>query len=133
VFSYIHQRKSTRNTFQLGNWFQYFKVAQDFNVSENNDELVASIRQNNVASGGPKCNFKAIEVPCMCQYSPQGGITPRILTNCLQRMDELNLFPRSPNKIPFILFDGHDSRFNLEFLKYICDDNHPWSICIGLP
>jgi hypothetical protein len=73
------------------------------------------------------------DVPCLIQYSPHGGITPTILTNCLRRMDELNLFPRVDNKKPFLLLDGHDSRFDLQFLSYIRDPNHPWSACIGLP
>lgn len=44
-------------------------------------------------------------------------------SNCLKIMDELDLFPRENNKQPF----------NLDFLKYIRDDNHPWSVVIGLP
>jgi hypothetical protein len=94
------------------NWLtglDIMKVNNKFEISENNDELVANIRQNNVAIGGPKCLYRGIYVPCFVQYSPHGGITPEILNNCLQRMDELELFPKTENKQPFLLLDGHDA------------------------
>ena len=34
---------------------------------------------------------------------------------------------------PYLLVDGHSSRFELQFLEYINDDKHPWNICIGTP
>jgi len=48
-------------------------------------------------------------------------------------MDELDLFPRSPQLMPFLLMDGHGSRFDLEFLQYINNKDHEWSVCIGVP
>jgi hypothetical protein len=109
------------------------QIDNDFENPENIDELVDNLRgKGKVAGGGPRCNFRGIDVPCLVQYSLHGGITPTILINCLKLMDDLKLFPRVDNKKPFVLLDGHDSRFNLEFLKYIRDDSHPWSICIGV-
>ena len=35
--------------------------------------------------------------------------------------------------IPFLLLDGHQSRFHLEFLEYINDDLHRWNVCLGVP
>lgn len=107
------------------------KIDNTFEIPDDREGLVDNIGK--IACGGPKCTFRNINVPCLVQYSLHGGITPGILTNCFKRMDELDLFPRESNKKPFVLLHGHDSRFNLEFLRYIRDDNHPWSVIIGLP
>lgn len=32
---------------------------------------------------------------------------------------------------PYVLLDGHQSRFDVEFLMYVDDDGHRWSIVIG--
>jgi hypothetical protein len=98
----------------------------------NEEVLIERIQQiGSVAGGGPRCTFKGIEVPCLVQYSGHGGITPHILTSCLRKMDELNLFPRVDGKKPFLLLDGHDSRYDFEFLSYIRQNQ--WCACIGLP
>ena len=34
---------------------------------------------------------------------------------------------------PFLLVDAHGSRLSLQFLSYINDDKHKWSVCIGVP
>jgi hypothetical protein len=48
-------------------------------------------------------------------------------------MDDLKLFPRSNSLKPFVLLDGHSSRFDLGLVNYIRDPMHPWSVCLGLP
>jgi len=49
-------------------------------------------------------------------------------------MDSLNLFPRTEDGVkPFLLLDGHGSRLELPFLKYINDPLHEWVVCIGVP
>jgi hypothetical protein len=83
-------------------------------------------------NGGPTYKFRGVDVPCLVQHSPHGGITPLILTTCLCPVDKLNLFPRASTNQPFVLLDDHNSQFNLKFLKYIRDDDHPWTVCIGL-
>jgi hypothetical protein len=95
--------------------------------------MIHGERETGAVSGGPTCTFNNVTVPCFVQYSPHGGITPKIFTNCLRRMDQLHLFPRCNGKMPFLLLDGHDTRFDLQFLQYIRDEAHPWSPCIGLP
>ena len=102
------------------------KIDETFVYTDDETEMVERIKKNgSVAGGGPKCKFRGVDVPCFIQYSPHGGINASILTNCLRRIDELNLFPRAENKKPFLLLDGHDSRFSFQFLKYIRDENHP--------
>ena len=34
---------------------------------------------------------------------------------------------------PFVLLDGHQSRFDLEFLEYINSKEHQWNVSIGVP
>jgi hypothetical protein len=34
---------------------------------------------------------------------------------------------------PFLLVDGHGSRFELPFLDYIHNPEHPWTVAIGVP
>jgi hypothetical protein len=52
----------------------------------------------------------------------------------LERMDSLNLFPRvEGGPLPFLLLDGHGSRFQLPFMRYIEDKEHKWKVCIGVP
>jgi hypothetical protein len=110
------------------------KIDKNFELTDDNNEMINTLKcAGGVAGGGPRCSFRNKEVPCFVQYSPHGGITPTILTNCLKQMDALNLFPREFGKKPFLLLDGHDSRFDLQFLRYIRDADHPWCVCIGLP
>jgi hypothetical protein len=40
---------------------------------------------------------------------------------------------RMDGKRPFLLVDGHSSRFQLPFLEYINTAAHNWSVCIGVP
>jgi hypothetical protein len=110
------------------------KIDSTFSLRENQEEAMGKLGETgSVAGGGPRCIFRGKNVPCLVQYSAHGGVTPTILTNCLRKIDSLDLFPRVDGKKPFLLLDGHDSRFSLEFLKYIRDEDHPWFCCIGLP
>ena len=71
----------------------------------------------------------------MVRYSDKGSITDTILTDILATIDELKLFQsyRENGAIPFLLVDGHQSRFSVKFLNYITDINHPWKVSIGVP
>jgi hypothetical protein len=84
--------------------------------------------------GGPVCSVLGKEVPAFVTNSERGGITPEILAATLAKMDELVSFPRSEGvPPPFVLLDGHSSRFQPQFLKYITDPRHTWEVCLGLP
>jgi hypothetical protein len=58
-----------------------------------------------------------------------------ILTKIFQTLDTIKLFDeaRTKGRRPFVLLDGHSSRFNLEFLAYMNDNSHRWSVYIGIP
>jgi hypothetical protein len=51
----------------------------------------------------------------------------------LEAIDKLQVFDRSTGLSPFLLLDGHGSRFKLEFLEYIHTEESRWDCCIGLP
>ena len=84
-------------------------------------------------TGGPKCYFNGKVIPCFVGSSPKACITSTMLAEMLKTMDSFELFDRSTGKKPFLLLDGHHSRFELPFLDYILDKNHEWNVCIGVP
>ncbi len=84
--------------------------------------------------GAPTCQFRGKTVPPFVCCSPKGGITSKLLKAMLERMDSLDLFPRTEGgPLPFLLLDGHGSRFQLPFMRYIRDVEHEWKVCIGVP
>ena len=85
--------------------------------------------------GLPSCNFKGVRIPGYLTFSESGGITATILTNIFRRLDELAIYDidRANGYTPFVLLDGHGSRFDIEFLEYINDSNHRWNVCLGVP
>ena len=74
--------------------------------------------------GGPTCNFKGKEIPCMVRWSPKGSITSPILAEALAHIDSFNVMSRRNGLYPFLLLDGHNSHFELRFLEYITSDKH---------
>ena len=48
-------------------------------------------------------------------------------------MDHLGVVDRKDGLKPFLLLDGHGSRFELQFLRYINNPTHEWVTCIGVP
>ena len=81
-------------------------------------------------SAGPTCSFQNKEIPCLVRWSEKGGITSSILAECLQHIDAYNIFERKDGLQPFLLLDGHGSRFELLFLDYITNEEHEWQVCI---
>ena len=116
-------------------WSQAVSVNEDV---VNGSEL-AFFRQNfgneKLFPGGPSCIFKGTEVPCFIKFTDAGGIDGETLTEIFKRLDLLKLYEedRRQGMIPFALLDGHQSRFHLDFLKYINNDSTRWNLCIGVP
>ena len=84
---------------------------------------------------GPVCHFKGKTIPSFVAFSESGGMDGKILTDVLRHLDKLEVFhdDRKEGYTPFLLLDGHQSRFELEFLRYINDPDTKWSVCIGVP
>ena len=57
------------------------------------------------------------------------------MTDIFSRLDDLKIYDndRKNGLIPFVLLDGHQSRFDLSFLEYINDDDHLWNVTLGVP
>jgi hypothetical protein len=51
----------------------------------------------------------------------------------LHYIDEKEVFDNTTGLAPFLLLDGHGSRFEVEFLEYINCAETKWSVNIGLP
>ena len=85
--------------------------------------------------GGHVCEIEGKKIPTMIRYSEKGSITPEILKDILKTIDDLEVFQtyRDNGAVPFLLVDGHQSRFHSTFLEYITDDAHPWKVSIGVP
>jgi hypothetical protein len=97
--------------------------------------LIDNIGPGKMFPGGPTCIFKEKEIPCMVRFNEGGGINGAILKEIFQTLDALEVFDedRKQGRMPFVLLDGHQSRFDVEFLEYINDDEHPWCFAIGVP
>jgi hypothetical protein len=83
--------------------------------------------------GGPVCHFRGKDIPALITCSPKGSITSTILKKAFERLDNLKVYERVPGRVPFALFDAHDSRLQVPFLRYVNTDPHRWKVCIGLP
>jgi hypothetical protein len=65
---------------------------------------------------GPICTFNGVQVPTFVTCRKNGSITSQLLTNMLSKMDTYCLFGRSNGTNPFLLRNGHGSRFEEPFL-----------------
>ena len=69
----------------------------------------------------------------MVRWTPKGSATFQILAEALQHIDRFDVFDMTNGNYPFLLLDGHQSRFENPFLDYICDNQHKCQVCIGVP
>ena len=60
-------------------------------------------------------------------------MTSTIFGEALEQLNTLEVFPRGNNMKHVLLVDGHGSRFGLDFLQYINDPAHLWTVCIDVP
>ena len=74
-------------------------------------------------------------MPAFVTFSESGGISGTILTDIFRRLDSLRIYDedRKNGLIPFVLLDGHHSRFDVEFLCYVNDEKHRWNVTLGVP
>ena len=61
------------------------------------------------------------------------ALLPRYLFDMLRVIDGFNVFDRSDGIAPFLLLDGHGSRFELPFLKYINTSQTKWKCMYWAP
>ena len=77
--------------------------------------------------------YRGKKVPALVQWHESANITSEILVDILKTLDKLELIPRNEGVKPFILLDGHRSRLELPFLRYVNDPDDHWIACIGVP
>jgi len=85
--------------------------------------------------GGPTCTFRGKDIPCLVRFSESGGMTGDILLTIFKTLDHFELFKedRQNERVPFVLLDGHDTRFYVPFVKYINDPKSKFSVSLGVP
>ena len=76
---------------------------------------------------GPVCHVNGKTVPTFCCCSENGSITSELLVDMLRVIDSFEVFDRSDGIAPFLLLDGHGSRFEMPFLKYINSPGTKWN------
>jgi len=81
---------------------------------------------------GPTCNVSGKTVPTFVTCSESGSITSQILMDTLRHIDTCLEWDRT-EATPFLLLDGHGSRFELPFLDYVNSPETKWTVCIGVP
>ena len=101
---------------------------------ETGETLYETIKTNkDVLPGGPQCTYNRKTIPCFVGTSPKASITSELLVEMLKTMDDLCLYKRENGSCPFLLLDGHQSRFQLPFLEYINNAANKWMVCVGVP
>ena len=79
------------------------------------------------------CTVDGVNLPTYSGASENGSITAELLVGMLAHMDKTGIFARDTGPPPFLILDGHGSRFDLLFLEYINNPEHNWNVCIGVP
>ena len=73
------------------------------------------------------------KIPTLVRWTPSGTVTGSILRDICAALDLLEIFKRTDGQIPCLLCDGHKSRFDEAFLRYIHDPAHKWGCGVGCP
>lgn len=115
------------------------KAGSDFANLMKDEEIINKAGEG-VCIGGPVCTFMGKQIPPFITCSPKASVTSDILAECLAHIDSSGVFDDIRAKstdhgpcAPFLLLDGHHSRFELPFLTYIHEKEHLWRCCIGVP
>ena len=117
-------------------WTKLNDIDMESNSQKTNSQFVRdNYGENRLLPGAPNCQFKGKTVPAFVTFTEGGGMNGWVLTEILRRIDDLELYhqDRMNGLTPFLLLDGHQSRFDLRFLKYINEKETQWSVCLGVP
>ena len=112
-----------------------FDVTKSIKEGEGtSDTLLLNMEEGGPMQGGPTCSFRGRTLPCFVSCSKNASITSQILTDMLAFIDKHKVYNRTnTSKRPFLILDGHHSRLELPFLKYINNPETEWRCCIGVP
>ena len=83
--------------------------------------------------GGSTCKYNGKVVDCLVFANESCGISGSILVPIFEHFYETGLFPRLPGgAIPMLIGDGHQSRLDPQFTKYINNQSNCWTVCLGV-
>lgn len=117
-------------------WLFGIDITKKINGDENGNQLdffLLNSKPGGAMSGGPDCFYNGNRIPCFVGASANASITSTLLSEMLKHLDKFAKFDRTEGKKPFLLLDGHQSRFDVAFLNYIHQDDHKWTVCLGVP
>jgi hypothetical protein len=115
-------------------WKLGIDITRPLEPADTDEEmLMKNIGEGKAMHAGPTCVYNNKTIPCFVCTSPKASITSDLLAEMLKAIDSYHVFDRSDGKKPFLLLDGHHSRYETPFLDYIHNAEHPWSCCIGVP
>ena len=69
----------------------------------------------------------------MIRWHESGSVTSDILVDALKTLDHFDVIPRNDGVSTFLLLDGHSSRLQTSFLRYINTPEDNFVTCIGVP
>lgn len=101
-------------------------------------DVANQIGEGKAFPGSPYCEYQGKRIPAIVAMSQKGSMTSEILATALDKLDELEVFPRtSGGPILCVLLDAHDTHLQVEYLervnRRIIDDDPAWMSSIGLP
>ena len=102
-------------------------------ATTDSDFIIRNSGNGKYFPGGPECVYRGKTVPALVRWHESASITSDILVEMLRTLDEMDLIPREANVKPFILLDGHRSRLEMPFLRYVNTPEDHWIACIGVP
>ena len=82
---------------------------------------------------GPICEYMYQYIPCLVAVNETGTITSSIIVPIMKHIDKHAPLHRTATTSRFLLFDGHQTRFQEYFLVYANTPETKWVCCIGLP
>jgi hypothetical protein len=77
----------------------------------------------------PTCIVRGKKIETFVTCSEIGTVTSEILRDSLKQIDA-QLSSDRTEAIPFLLLDGHGSRFQFPFIDFIMDQEKKWTVCI---
>lgn len=84
--------------------------------------------------GLPTCFHNGRQIPGLQFTAPGASISGEKLLKILEHFDKLSVFDRKlHNATPVFIVDSHISRLDIKFLRYICNPETKWNVCIGCP
>ena len=78
------------------------------------------------------------EVPVLFAATPNASMDGNVLKQTFEMMDDNGISQRGTDSngkkyVPFFLLDGHVSRIDEGYLRYINDESHEWDVGVGAP